>query len=55
MARSTNCDLQHSSRALVELNLYAGFSMDPNTRGVLIALIIIGVMFAAGLGFHYIK
>jgi hypothetical protein len=29
--------------------------MDPNTRGVLIALTIVGIMFAAGLGFHYIK
>jgi hypothetical protein len=29
--------------------------MNPDTRGVLIALIIIGIIFAAGLSFHYVR
>jgi hypothetical protein len=29
--------------------------MDPNTIGVFIALTIIGIMFAVGLSFYYIK
>jgi hypothetical protein len=29
--------------------------MDQNTSGVFIALTILGIMFAAGLSFYYIK
>jgi hypothetical protein len=29
--------------------------MDPNTSGLFIALTIIGIMFAVGLSFYYIK
>jgi hypothetical protein len=29
--------------------------MDPETRGVLIALAIVAIMFAAGMGFHYVR
>lgn len=50
---ATKCDLQHSPARLSRTTfLVGGFSLDPKTRGVLMALIVIAIIFAAGLSFH---